>query len=207
MPDNIVQQIKDRLDIVEVISSYIKLEKTGINLRAPCPFHSEKKPSFFVSPTRQSFKCFGCGKSGSVFDFVMEIEGVEFGDALRILAKRAGIQLQSSNPQLKTKRQRLYEIIEIAWGAIINRQHNIALGGGAQFQLPPIIANRLKQGEELGPVIGELTNDINMRKKQGVVGVLSANLLTRQSIYEQLVKLALVKIISQSNISLWILKK
>lgn len=114
MPDNVVQQVRDRLDIAEVVSSYIKLEKTGINLRAPCPFHSEKKPSFFVSPARQSFKCFGCGKAGSIFDFVMEIEGVEFGDALRILAKRAGVQMQSFNPQLKTKRQRLYEIAEIA---------------------------------------------------------------------------------------------
>ncbi len=114
MADLVVQQVKDKLDIVEVVSSYIKLEKTGINLRAPCPFHGEKKPSFFVSPTRQSFKCFGCGKSGSVFDFVMEIEGIEFGDAFRMLAKRAGVELKSFSPELQTKRQRLYQICEIA---------------------------------------------------------------------------------------------
>jgi len=95
------------------------------------------------------------------------------------------------------------EITEMAWCAIVDRDQNIALGGGAQFQLPPLITERLKQGEELGPVIGELSQDVNMKKKQGVVGVLSNNLLTRQSIYEQLVKLALVKIISQSKDKKW----
>lgn len=114
MPDSTIQQIKERLDIVNLVSSYIKLQKTGINYRAVCPFHSEKKPSFFVSPARQMFRCFGCGASGSIFDFVMKIEGVEFGDALRILAKRAGVELPTFHPELKTKRQRLYEICDLS---------------------------------------------------------------------------------------------
>jgi DNA primase len=91
--DSPVQQIKERLSIEEVVGSYVKLERAGINLKARCPFHNEKTPSFFVSPGRGSYYCFGCGASGDIFTFVEEFEGLDFRGTLKLLAERAGVNL------------------------------------------------------------------------------------------------------------------
>lgn len=109
-----VEEIKSRLDVVEVIQGYIRLQKAGMNYKANCPFHGEKTPSFYVSPTRQMWHCFGCGKGGDMFTFVMEMEGQDFPEVLRVLAGKAGVALTREDPALRSERNRLYEANEEA---------------------------------------------------------------------------------------------
>ena len=109
-----VEKIKDRLGITELVGSYIKLEKAGKNLKARCPFHNEKTPSFFVSPDRGSFYCFGCGAKGDIFSFVEQMEGLDFKGALKLLAERAGVKLEYRNVGERDSREKIFQILEEA---------------------------------------------------------------------------------------------
>lgn len=98
---DIVTEIKDRLDISDVVSQYVQLKRAGHNFKGLCPFHSEKTPSFVVSPEKQICHCFGCNKGGDIFGFVQEVESVTFAEAITILADRAGLKIEESDKILK----------------------------------------------------------------------------------------------------------
>ncbi len=113
IPREIIDEIVFRNDIESVIGSYVTLKRAGSNYQAPCPFHSERTPSFTVFPATKSFYCFGCGAGGDVITFVMRSENVEYVDALKILADRAGIALPEDKQELGEQgvpRKRLYEL-------------------------------------------------------------------------------------------------
>lgn len=115
---SVVDEVRQRIDIVDVISESVQLKKAGRNLQGLCPFHAEKTPSFVVSPERQTWHCFGaCGTGGDVFSFLMRKENIEFGEALRLLARRAGVTLAPPSPQQKAaddRHERLYLAAEAA---------------------------------------------------------------------------------------------
>jgi len=113
----VIDEVKQRIDIVDIIGQYASLTKAGRTFRALCPFHSEKHPSFFVYPEQQSWHCFGaCNTGGDVFSFIMKKQGIDFGEALRLLAQRAGVAIPSRfEPGAESEeRQRLYQINEAA---------------------------------------------------------------------------------------------
>jgi len=119
-----VEQIKEHLSIEDVVGSYVKLIRSGKNLKAKCPFHNEKTPSFYVSPDRGGYYCFGCGAKGDIFSFVEQFEGLDFMGALKLLAERAGVDISHSKSaggmygadyaQAKSEKDRLYAVMEEA---------------------------------------------------------------------------------------------
>jgi DNA primase len=116
---NEVEEIKRKIDIVDFMSQYIVVHKAGANYKALCPFHNEKTPSLMISPEKQIFKCFGCNEGGDVFEFVMKMEGLEFVEALRMLADKTGVVLANTKnkeeyQKEKDTKSRLYKINQLA---------------------------------------------------------------------------------------------
>jgi DNA primase len=114
MPSSTTELIKSKLDVVEFLRGYVTLTPAGKNFRGLCPFHHEKTPSFMVSPERQSWHCFGCGLGGDIFTFCMRHENIEFGEAMRALAEKAGVELKHENPAEYKYSGLLYDLNDAA---------------------------------------------------------------------------------------------
>ncbi|CAN5702128.1 DNA primase [soil metagenome] len=110
----VAAEIKQKLDLVELVGESVQLRKAGASFKGLCPFHGEKTPSFTVTPARETWKCFGCGKGGDLFNFVMEREGIDFPEALRRLAQRAGVEISERTTREDARRKRLRDAIEAA---------------------------------------------------------------------------------------------
>jgi len=136
-----VDEVKQKLDIVEVIGQYVKLTKAGRNFKAVCPFHNEKTPSFYVFPERQSWHCFGaCSTGGDVFTFVMKKEGLDFGETLRLLADKAGVALPSKievGPK-KDEKEKLFQVNEAA----VQYYHNLLVNSAGGEKAKNYLLNR-----------------------------------------------------------------
>ncbi|MFA5052078.1 MAG: DNA primase [Patescibacteria group bacterium] len=115
MAQDNIEEIKSKIDVVDLVQEYIQIKPAGTNnFKANCPFHHEKTPSFMVSRDKQIWHCFGCGEGGDIFSFVMKMEGLEFPEALRVLAKKAGVQLQYRDPALNNQKTKLQDICRYA---------------------------------------------------------------------------------------------
>jgi len=135
-----IDEVKQKTDIAEVVSQFVRLTKAGRTLKGLCPFHAEKHPSFFVYPEQQSWHCFGCNTGGDVFSFVMKKQGIEFGEALRFLADRTGVVITSKaeSEGEKKERERLYQVNQTA----AQYFHNLLLNSAAGEKARNYLASR-----------------------------------------------------------------
>jgi DNA primase len=168
--NNATEQIKERINVADVVGEYIKLEKAGTNYKALCPFHNEKTPSFMVNPERNFWYCFGCQKGGDVFSFLMEMEGVEFREALERLAERTGVELPRFDPaqqQDVSKKKKLYAILELA-NKFYRHQLANSVGGKKIFEYlgKRNVSKELAGKFQLGYAPGGWTNLLDFLQKR-----------------------------------------
>ena len=137
---SVIDEVKQKTDIVEVVSQYLPLKKAGRNLVGLCPFHGEKRPSFFIYPEQQSWHCFGCNTGGDAFSFVMKKENIDFGEALRLLAQKAGVTIPSKfeREEEKGEKERLYQLNELT----AKYYHDLLLNSPDAEKARGYVANR-----------------------------------------------------------------
>lgn len=135
IPQRTIEEVRDRADIVDVVSRFVDLRRTGTNFKALCPFHDEKTPSFVVSPDKQIFHCFGCGRGGNVFSFVMEMQGVSFPDAVRELGGQYGVEVAAQRDEEPSQNEPLYRVTDFAARWFQRQLMRKATGESAQHYL------------------------------------------------------------------------
>ncbi len=161
-------EIKARLDIVDVIRDYIPLKAAGMNFSARCPFHNEKSASFMVSPDKQIWHCFGCGKGGDIFTFVMDLEGLTFVETLRLLAPKAGVTLQAVNPEVSSKRNKALDILELSAKYYNHILTNEKIGENARKYLADReLAEKTIEEWQIGYSLDSWDNLFGFLKKRG----------------------------------------
>lgn len=143
MSNIVTEEIKSRLNIVDVVGEYVRLTKVGTNYKGLCPFHSENTPSFNVSEDKQFFHCFGCQKGGDVFTFLMEMENMEFREVLKLLAERSGVKLEPQTCQKKEDTTVLFEVLEMATKFF---QKQLTDGSGKTHALPYLYDRGISDG-------------------------------------------------------------
>src|SRR5215207_2652016 len=182
MARDAVAEVRDRTEIVDLVSNYVQLKKTGRSFKGLCPFHQEKTPSFIVFPESGNFHCFGCGRGGDAFTFYMGVEHVEFRDALQELANRAGVELAhapSLPPEVDAHRNRLIELNEMAAAFYSNVLRNTAPGAAGRQVLEQRgvsveIAERFglgfaPDGDALGRYLGQRGVEPTMAAEAGLI--------------------------------------
>lgn len=140
IPDDKIREVRERASILEVVSDYVSLRKSGANYQGLCPFHGEKTPSFNVNPARGIFHCFGCGVGGNAITFVAKMEGLSFPEAVKFLAKRVGVEIEdrpvsATEKRRQDEREELYGVVEMAVGLYREALERSEEGGVARRYL------------------------------------------------------------------------
>jgi DNA primase len=186
IPENIIEEILGRIDIVELISAYFPLKRAGRNFKTTCPFHKEKTPSFMVSPDKQIFHCFGCNEGGNSIHFLMKYERLEFPEAVRALARRAGVII----PEVKNKAEGTLGLYKINNLALQFYQETLRQSGGAQTarlylkkrSLNEETINKFKLG--FAPAQGETLVNFLRQKEINLELVRNSGLIVRREARE-----------------------
>ena len=152
--DQIIEQVRHANDVVEVIGAYFPLKRAGANFRALCPFHKEKTPSFNVNPSKQMWKCFGCGAGGDVFKFVMQYESLDFIAAVRRLADKAGIKIEMEDSAAAGHREEKELLLKLHEDASAFFQENLGKAGIAQCRSFGAVARLVELDLLADPVAG-----------------------------------------------------